>query len=587
MGHAAFHLTLESTYDTLPRHDETAKLTITADAKLDNRSELCQRFNLRERVSLSDSELILHAWRLWGEDCPKYLIGEFVVVIWDEVRKALYCFTDQTGQRTFFYYYDSNLFAFASDLNALHTVPGIERKPNLSRIANHGNISYIINNPESTCYESIFKATASTFMTVKEKKLEKRTYWKPNIHHRINFSSEEEYIEAFQELFESIVRSKMRSHSPIVTLLSGGLDSSSITAMTSNILNQEGKSVTALSAMLPKDYKGVSTDERYYINLLQKPNLHIQAITDWWRGPFDGLEREDFYKNWADKSSRFYLYTAFATAATKLGARIILDGCYGEKGPSFHGNGYFAELFLKLRWRTLFREGGLYMKRYNRPFVKFALMDTMYPLLPAKIQEKLKLRSDLAFSKELSFIKPSFIDKNLKTLEIKNLASLNTQFPNHRLHQYQAMSYQHAHNFSIPSDSNQPVQFSFPYNDKRMLEFCLAIPGDLKVRNGYKRYSIRSGMRGLMPDELRFRTTKEPFSPDYNDRYNRQLGKAKSFVLNFSKIPLVNEIIDLPKLTEELNHQMETNRCSTARDFTSMHTVPRALYLMAFLSTFS
>ena len=148
------------------------------------------------------------------------------------------------------------------------------------------------------------------------------------------------------------------------------------------------------------------------------------------------------------------------------------------------------------------------------------------------------------------------------------------------------MSYLHANNSVIHDDDNKPVFFSYPYNDKRMLEFCLAMPGDLKVRNGYKRYAIRSGMQGLMPDELRYRTTKEPFSPDFHDRYNRQILKAREFVANVHKTPLMQEIIDIPKLEASMSQSMQTNRCSSTVDFTAMHTVPTAIYLMAFLGTF-
>ncbi len=112
------------------------------------------------------------------------------------------------------------------------------------------------------------------------------------------------------------------------------------------------------------------------------------------------------------------------------------------------------------------------------------------------------------------------------------------------------------------------------------------MPGNLKVRDGYKRYAIRSGMRGLMPDELRFRTSKEPFSPDFHDRYNRQLIKAKTFVASVPRSPLIQEIIDTPRLEAAMSQAMETNRCASSVDFIAMHAVPTAVYLMAFLSSF-
>jgi len=588
LAYQAFHLTHESIHEVLPYYDQPSNIAMTADCRLDNRTTLCQHFNLKDEPSLSDSFLILRAYQKWGKSCPEYLLGEFAVVLWDARSQEFVCFVDHTGSRTFYYYHDTHLFAFATDLHALHTLKDIHRKPNLKRIAAQGNVSYLLNHPDMTSYESILKVPARTLLTVKNKQIERHVYWQPDIHHRINFNSEDEYVEAFQDLFSTIIRAKLRSHCPVMTLHSGGLDSSSITAMTASILRGEDKHLTAMSAMLPEGYQGQTTDESHYIHLLQKPNLTIQPVTDVWRGPFDGLDDERYCMDWSDKSSRYYLYKAFTTAATTHGARIILDGCFGEKGPSFHGNGYFAELLINLRWQTLFRESRLHAKRYDRSWIKFAIKEGLFPLLPASLQAKLSLRTDIGFSKQLSFTKSSFIDTHVrdKAFEQERL-HLNTQYPNHRRHQHQAMSYLRAHHAVIHDDNERPVHFSYPYNDKRMLEFCLAIPGNLKVRHGYKRYSIRAGMRGLMPDELRFRTTKEPFSPDYHDRFNRQLDKAREFVASMSKTPLMQEIIDIPRLESELEYTMQTNRCGTKRDFTSMHTIPNAIYLMAFLGTFT
>ncbi len=278
-----------------------------------------------------------------------------------------------------------------------------------------------------------------------------------------------------------------------------------------------------------------------------------------------------------------------ATRAAAQGARIILDGCFGEKGPSFHGNGYFSELLLARKFGTLFTESRLHVKRYNRSWLKFIAGELVKPCLPASLQATLNLRPDIHFSQQLSFIKSDFRSRHItnRFIDAGHLM-LNTQYPNHRRHQYDNIYFSNPNTTHlVHADNRHPVHFSYPYNDKRMLEFCLAIPGNLKIRNGYKRYAIRSGMRGLMPDELRFRISKEPFSPDFHERYNRQLKKAREFVTHFGNTPLIQEIIDIKRLKTELDYPMETNRCSTIRDFMSMHTIPSTIYLIAFLLTFT
>ncbi len=131
------------------------------------------------------------------------------------------------------------------------------------------------------------------------------------------------------------------------------------------------------------------------------------------------------------------------------------------------------------------------------------------------------------------------------------------------------------------------VSLVSPFLDRRVLEFCLALPGDMKVNHGYKRYLIRAGMRGILPEKLRFRTSKAPFAPDFHDRYNRQKSIAGEVFAQAEKHPAVQEIVDLDKLRRMLQLTMQTNRCNTPEEFAAMQAVPRGIYLIAFLQRYA
>ena len=128
--------------------------------------------------------------------------------------------------------------------------------------------------------------------------------------------------------------------------------------------------------------------------------------------------------------------------------------------------------------------------------------------------------------------------------------------------------------------------FCFPFADRRIVEFCLASPGWMKIRNGYKRYMIRSGMKSILPDGIRWRTSKEPFSPDYHDRYNRQKRKAEELMSKIKKNDPIREIIDVEKGLNQLGVIMRNNRCSTPQEFSAMHVAPAIVYLSQFLRQF-
>jgi len=589
-GHQMLCITPESLEEKLPYYDNDSKCVITSDARIDNREELFQKLQIPHDLqnSIPDSILILKSYEKWGRECVKHLLGDFVFVIWDSKKQQILCATDHMGMKTIFYYQDYEKFIFSSEIKGIHA-SGIERKPNLKKISMMSTAGTLLNDYESTFFENVFVMPAAEIMIIKSNGIEKYQYWTPDISARIKLKNEEEYIEAFQDVFLKAVKARTRSAFPVTSLYSGGLDSSAITAVAGHLLSKEGKSVTALSAVLPDTYKGMLVDEREYIDMLKgTKGIDIQYITDPWRGPFDNLEKLIFAGEMPNYTSRHYLYTAFAESSDKIGARVMLDGCFGEIGPSFHGDGYYAELFLKGKWLKLSRELSLKGNIENISVLRLLKGQVIKPFIPNYLQALLRPRFDVEQSEKLSVIKETFAKRQLgEELESYKMQSKKfaTTYPNHRKNQFEACDIRRtrAGNGFV---GYEKVTSAYPFADKRVIEFCLAIPGDMKVHNGYKRYTIRAGMDGFLPDKMRFRTTKEPFSPDYNIRYNNQKEMVRKMLLSVKKSDLIKEIVDIEKIEKMLEHTMVTNRCNTPSDFAAMHMVPRGIYLLYFLSTF-
>ncbi len=556
-------------------HDSDINTTVMLDGRITNALELCDTLQLKP--GLSDSALVAYAYRKWGRDCPRYLIGEYAILIWDESLQTLFSFLDHMGQRKLYYYHDATTFACASSPHALHALPFVPRRPCLERIAAQADIDYLLSHPELSFFDKIYQLPSSTLLILKKGQLKLEPYWQPRIQQSLNFKSEDEYIESFQDLFATIVRGKLRGQGSVVSMLSGGLDSSLITAQAARILAEEGRNLTALSALLAPEYAAGNTDERTFVEYLKEPNLKVEAVTDAWRGPFDALGEYESLGH----GSRYYLYRAFANAASRCGARVILDGCFGEFGPSFYGNGYLAEAFLRGRWPTVWQESRQWAVQHQLSWSRVLAKEVVFPLLPGVIQKNWYLRQDR--KRNIGFIKACFTEQYLTNPREWLLGRV---YPNHRLNQAKNMSYRRSQSSCVLDDVGNPIYFSYPYADPRLLEFCLALPGKFKVKQGYKRYALRVGARGLLPDNLRFRTCKQPFSPDYHERYNRDLPKARQFLADLPKTEFMHEIINITELKNALSTPMQTNRCSTQVDYQAMHAIPIALNILAFLSSF-
>lgn len=115
MGCHGQWITPESIGEHLPYFDSEKQLVITADAIIDNRDELFGRLQVSngQRKNMPDSKLILLAYCKWGEDAPKYLIGDFAFMIWDVRNRRLFGSRDFSGSRTLYYYRNKDKLAFA------------------------------------------------------------------------------------------------------------------------------------------------------------------------------------------------------------------------------------------------------------------------------------------------------------------------------------------------------------------------------------------------------------------------------------------------------------------------------------------
>lgn len=116
LGHLMLWTTPESVQEKLPLLNTTRYLILTADARIDNRSELIDALNLEKNIT--DSQIILAAYEKWGTCCCEYLLGDFAFAIWEHRQKRLFCARDHLGVKPFFYYHSPEFFIFASEIKS-------------------------------------------------------------------------------------------------------------------------------------------------------------------------------------------------------------------------------------------------------------------------------------------------------------------------------------------------------------------------------------------------------------------------------------------------------------------------------------
>ena len=237
LGHQTLWNTPEAVHERLPLVRQEGPFAITADARIDNRDELLPVLGLTDRPAreIGDAEVILRAYQKWGTACPEHLVGDFAFAIWDGPQHQVFCARDHFGAKPLLYHLTDTLFAFASEAWPLVVHPAVPARTNEGRIAD-----FLVDplqgvDRTSTFFEDVVRLPPAHRLVVRADSIRIEPYWAPDPEREIKLGSDEDYEEAFSELFHESVRACTRGARPAGVNLSGGIDSAAILAVAKHL----------------------------------------------------------------------------------------------------------------------------------------------------------------------------------------------------------------------------------------------------------------------------------------------------------------------------------------------------------------
>ena len=209
-------------------------------------------------VTASDTEVIVHAYEEYGEDCLARFTGMFAFAIWDGRDGSVFVARDRLGKKPVFYHEGERGFAFASELKALLEDPALPRDVDPQAVDDYLAYGYV---PSDRCIlRGVRKLPPGHWMRWKDGRLEVRRYWEPHLEERPGVP-EAEWAERVEHELRRAVRLRLRADVPLGIFLSGGLDSSTITALASQELGGRVKTFSV-------SFREGAFDERPYARLV-------------------------------------------------------------------------------------------------------------------------------------------------------------------------------------------------------------------------------------------------------------------------------------------------------------------------------
>jgi asparagine synthase (glutamine-hydrolysing) len=525
LGSQLFRVTPESLTETQPLVDSSG-VALVFDGRLDNREELLAVFGPASEISpeCPDAALALAAYRAYGDIFPERLNGDFALGLFDPNRRKMLVARDAIGLRPLYYYATRGVFLFASEVKTLLAHPHIVSRPA------HGVLADFLLNRlaaedgfDRTFFHDIFSLPPAHLAIVTAETVVTRQYWDFDATRQVRFNSFPEYSEAFRHYFDQAVRRRLRSAAPVAVSVSGGLDSSSIFCLGETIRRSNPIRYPSLLGLSYTAPDGSPSDEKaFLLHIEQEYGVEIERFGNLPSGLMDGCRQAIWHIEAPLLDGQWSGTHAFMTAVRRSGARVLLTGHWGDQ--ILANTAYLVDLCRRGCWREAWRQAheygrwqsvsdrGVFRRRLLMQLIKSRLPPALIPTLR-------ELRAGLRSRREWRpWYTPGF----------RRQANANGCGP----HAMRRFSNAHAQSLYRQIRSRyhvlcmewnnkvavmHGVEMAFPFLDRDLVAFLMAIPGEVQSRNGIPKGIMREALRGVLPEAIARRTSKADFTSVVND----------------------------------------------------------------------
>ena len=503
MVYRAFHTNLESRSERQPLVQHGCVLLW--DGRLDNREELIRLLGDELKADRSDSALVMAAYKKWGTGFLERIIGDFALSLWDASSRTLFLARDPIGARLLFYQADSERFLWSSRLEALLGVPGTTFAVNDEYVASYLSSQPI---PELTPYKNIYAVPPGNVLSVHEGKITIRRFWSLDPAKEIRYRSDHEYEEHFLELFTDAVRARLRVDGPVWADLSGGLDSSSIVCVADRILEKEAVQARRLETVSAVFDHSPSSDERRFIRIIEEKRgqaghhfleseypLLAESPVENYRVIPNPLETWAAYHNGLRRAMRAH------------NARVRLCGVGGDEllTASSDPAPELCDLLVQWKLRDLHRRLQVWSLALKRPYLDILWNHTVIPSVPRRLRG-LHKRHDRA--KQLALLEPNFVKQfNLHDRLLGRKDTFGFRLPSAR---GQSIAFSSVCGVISAGHllGDSPIEITYPFTHRPLVEFLQAIPATQWIRPGETRSLMRRALRDDLPPEIAKRKGK-------------------------------------------------------------------------------
>lgn len=227
-----------------PMESPDRQVCLVFNGEIYNYPELKAELEAQGHVfrTTSDTEVLLGMYLQYGVSAFSKLNGMFAFAFWDSRRNQLVLARDRFGKKPLYWHRDGNRFLFGSEIKALLAYGGIERKVSLNGLHEYLTFSYVVG--DHTILEGVYRLPPAHFMVVRDGQVSCGPYWQLKFQPDSTCPDEREVAERLADLLKHAVRRRLMSDVPLGAFLSGGLDSSTVVALMSQLSDRPVQTFT-------------------------------------------------------------------------------------------------------------------------------------------------------------------------------------------------------------------------------------------------------------------------------------------------------------------------------------------------------
>lgn len=499
--------TARSRLEPAPLYHGPSDMAAASWARLDNREELAKKLGIAptELARCCDTELILRSYLKWGEACVDHLIGDFVFVIHDRRNNRIFCGRDHMGVRPLYYFSSGDVFVCATSLSPflrLECVPIQIEEQWVAEYLLRLSMSF-----DRTPYAGIKKLPPAHCLTVTAERTELRHYFLLSSEPELKLRGSHEYVEAYREQLEEAIRCRLDSDYAIGSELSGGIDSSTITAFAARLMERPQSRLHTFG------FAFAELEPQYIMAVVREcrlSNNHIFSSRD--AEAEETTHRSLDLLGYPVEHGTATFHEPFYRLAEKLEVRTLLSGFGGDEfGTTIHGymvpmemavQGRYAELFNILPGNALFRFLRLVKMEMRRRTTRNFTVPSHNP----RFLEAFRLRwphhivrDELVqkYNLEERYFDSARFDAGYTDLKRFTLEKRWQPFVPTRMENCTLMA------------GGRRIEYRWPLLDVRLVRLFLSIPSRENYHRGMGRYLHRRAVDGIVPKMVAWKSGKD------------------------------------------------------------------------------